>query len=189
MFYLLQVKRAKTDSISGGVTIDVPLLEAEGYAGALLSGGAPVLVCTALATSSVIPSCHSAWSFCWRPLLGLLVRVLQRYTSMILNSVPQRWDSSSRPEAANLLGLYGMATGMDCIEVARDCDGLAWGEFKQRLADALVEALRGPTARCAELRRNPQYLEQVLREGAGRAEVEAESTLRAAKAAMGFYVP
>jgi tryptophanyl-tRNA synthetase len=46
-----------------------------------------------------------------------------------------------RPEAANLLGLYGLATGATPSQVAAEMEGKSWGEFKPMLADALVESL------------------------------------------------
>ena len=61
-----KIKKAKTDSVSAGVTAEMSVLTDDGY------GGADA------------------------------------------RSSTERWDHTMRPEAANLLGLYGLATGATC---------------------------------------------------------------------------
>ena len=52
------------------------------------------------------------------------------------------FDDPNRPECINLLTLYQLATGRTKAEVAAEVAAYRWGDFKPKLADALVEHLR-----------------------------------------------
>ncbi|NWG70712.1 MAG: tryptophan--tRNA ligase [Parvularculaceae bacterium] len=92
----------------------------------------------------------------------------------------------NRPEAANLVGIYGALAGMSDDEVLKEFGGKGFGVFKPALAD-LVAGKLGPIG--AELRRleaDPGYLEKTLREGAARAAAVADRTVAEVKEIVGF---
>ena len=99
------------------------------------------------------------------------------------------WDDPNRPEATNLLNIYAAVqphrTKEDIISEVR---GMKWGEFKPKLAEAIVEHLQPIQRRYAEVRADETYLRAVLNEGAIAAEEIAQQTLKAAKVAMGFTI-
>lgn len=99
------------------------------------------------------------------------------------------WDDPNRPEATNLLNIYAAVqphrTKEDIISEVR---GMKWGEFKPKLAEAIVEHLQPIQRRYAEVRADETYLRTVLNEGAIAAEEIAQQTLKAAKVAMGFTI-
>ena len=66
---------------------------------------------------------------------------------------------------------------------------MRWGDFKPRLADALVAHLEPIQSRYAELMLDPTYIDGVLERGADVANESATRTLDACKDAMGFVVP
>src|SRR3546814_5794948 len=83
-----------------------------------------------------------------------------------------------RPEAANLVGIYGALTGRDRAAVLAEHGGRGFAEFKQALADVAVETL-GPIG--AELQRlvaDPAYVYGILRRGADTAHGIADPNLR-----------
>lgn len=95
-----------------------------------------------------------------------------------------------RPEANNLLAIYEAMTGRTKEEVAAEAaEWIGWGTFKPLLADAIVAHLEPVQKRYHELAAEPEYLAQVLREGAGAADEVASRTLGEAKRAMGFTMP
>lgn len=55
--------------------------------------------------------------------------------------------NAARPEAANLLTVYGLVTGRAAEDVQAECATLRWSEFKPRLAEAIVEHLAPLQAR------------------------------------------
>lgn len=97
------------------------------------------------------------------------------------------WDNPERPEATNLLNIYLAVqpdrTKEDIIEEVKD---LSWGEFKPKLADAVVAHLEPIQKRYAKVREDEEYLKNVLAEGAASADEIASATLHATRVAMGF---
>ena len=96
------------------------------------------------------------------------------------------FDNPERPEAANLLTLYMLATGKSKEESLGDCGEMRWGQFKPVLADALVEHLTPIQAKYAEVVSEPGYLDQILAQGAAEADKTARWTLYNAYESMGF---
>ena len=97
------------------------------------------------------------------------------------------WDNSERPEATNLLNIYLAVqpdrTKEDIMEEVKD---MTWGDFKPVLADAVVAHLEPIQKRYAEVRKDDEYLNNVLRDGADAANAIASQTLHATRVAMGF---
>eukprot|EP01024_Parvocaulis_polyphysoides_P034413 TRINITY_DN30446_c0_g1_i6.p1 TRINITY_DN30446_c0_g1~~TRINITY_DN30446_c0_g1_i6.p1 ORF type:complete len:152 (-),score=14.16 TRINITY_DN30446_c0_g1_i6:130-585(-) len=96
------------------------------------------------------------------------------------------WGNPERPECTNLLAIYSLATGMTSGQVVKDIEGLTFGSFKPRLADALVEHLRPIQEKYKQFEADPQYVNQVLMQGAEQAEIVANQTLKNCQDAMGF---
>jgi tryptophanyl-tRNA synthetase len=94
--------------------------------------------------------------------------------------------ATPRPEAANLLTIYSAVTGMAPEAAAADVAGLSWGDFKPRLADAVVAHLAPLQAAYAGFAADPAGLDAVLGAGAEKAGAVAEATLADVRQAMGF---
>jgi len=100
------------------------------------------------------------------------------------------WGDPDRPEATNLLNIYAAVRPHRPLEeLLNEVRGMKWGEFKPRLADAIVDHLGPIQRRYAEVRSDEGYLRGVLREGSDAADEIAGRTLKAAKVAMGFSIP
>ena len=99
------------------------------------------------------------------------------------------WDNPERPEARNLLTIYQCVTGLDKEAVAADVAGLRWGEFKPRLADAVVAHLQPIQQRYDEVMSDVGELDGILAAGADAAAREAYATLDNVRQAMGFSMP
>ena len=91
-----------------------------------------------------------------------------------------------RPEARNLVGIYGAVTGESVEDVLARFAGQGFGAFKPALADALVALLSPIRARLEELRGDPAELDRILAEGAARASELGAPVLAKAKAAVGL---
>jgi tryptophanyl-tRNA synthetase len=92
----------------------------------------------------------------------------------------------SRPEAKNLVGIYGAVTGEGVEQVLGRFAGQGFGLFKPALADALVALIAPIRGRLEELRRNPAELDRILADGAERASGIGAPVLAQAKAAVGL---
>jgi tryptophanyl-tRNA synthetase len=101
--------------------------------------------------------------------------------------LPDNADAlAGRPEAANLVGIYGAVTGETVEEVLDRFAGQGFGAFKPALADALIALLSPLRARLDEFRADPAELDRILARGAERASALGAPTLAEAYRAVGL---
>ena len=94
---------------------------------------------------------------------------------------------AARPEARNLLTIYALVTGLASPEeAARQVAESSWGEFKPKLADAVVEHLRPLQSKYSEVMGDSGELEKIMARGAEDASAVADATLADVRQAMGF---
>ncbi len=86
-------------------------------------------------------------------------------------------DLETRPEAANLIGIYAALSDMNSDEVCKKFAGAQFSAFKEALTERAVSVLAPIGAEMARLLENQDYLDQVLIEGAARAGAIAEPIL------------
>src|SRR6476661_8702466 len=91
-----------------------------------------------------------------------------------------------RPEAKNLVGIYGAITDETVEQVLARFAGQGFGAFKPALAEVVVELIAPIRQRLDELRGDPAELDRILADGAARAAELGEPTLADAKAAIGL---
>ncbi|PLK24346.1 tryptophan--tRNA ligase [Novosphingobium sp. TH158] len=91
-----------------------------------------------------------------------------------------------RPEAANLVGIYAVLSGMTVDAVLADFGGEGFGKFKPALGDLLVSKLAPINARFIELRQDRAALDAILHQGAAKARALAVPTLERTYEALGL---
>jgi tryptophanyl-tRNA synthetase len=91
-----------------------------------------------------------------------------------------------RPEAANLVGIFGALAGKSVDEVLRDFGGANFSVFKPALAELAVEKLGPIGARMNELMEDAGYIDGVLNNGAARARQIATPVYEDVKKIIGF---
>jgi tryptophanyl-tRNA synthetase len=91
-----------------------------------------------------------------------------------------------RPEAKNLVAIYGALTGQGVDEVLGTFGGQGFGAFKPALGEVMVETLSPISARFNELRQDRESLDAILAKGALKAREVASPTLDAAYNALGL---
>lgn len=96
-----------------------------------------------------------------------------------------RFDES-RPGLYNLLEMYELLSGQRREAVEATFAGKGYGDLKKALAELVIETLRPLQERYAAIRREPDYLEGLLRRGAERATPLAQATLQRVKDAVGL---
>ena len=92
----------------------------------------------------------------------------------------------SRPEAKNLVGIFGAVTGESVEQVLSRFAGQGFGAFKPALAEVLVELIRPIRSRLDELRRDPDELDRILSQGAAKADELGAPILAQARTAVGL---
>ncbi|AFY68323.1 tryptophanyl-tRNA synthetase [Thalassoporum mexicanum PCC 7367] len=97
------------------------------------------------------------------------------------------FDNPDRPECHNLLTLYMLLGNKTRAGVENEIGSMrGWGDFKPRLTETTIEALRPIQAKYNELISEPDYLAKILADGREKAGAVAFETLYQAKSALGF---
>jgi tryptophanyl-tRNA synthetase len=92
----------------------------------------------------------------------------------------------ARPEARNLIAIYGALANETPAQVVARFAGQGFGQFKPVLADILVAELDPIAHRLREFAADPARIDGMLEDGAARARSLAEPTLAAAHQALGL---
>jgi tryptophanyl-tRNA synthetase len=87
---------------------------------------------------------------------------------------------------SNLIEILAVARGVDPGEVERQFEGAGYGDFKQAVAEAIVELLAPLRERYAELRPDEGALEAALAAGAEKARAIASHTVAEVRERMGI---
>jgi len=95
-------------------------------------------------------------------------------------------ELDARPEAKNLVGIYGAVTGETVNEVLERFAGQGFGTFKPALGEVLVGLIAPIRKRLEDLRQHPDELDRILAEGTARATELGAPTLAKAKSAVGL---
>ena len=98
-------------------------------------------------------------------------------------------DLGERPEAYNLIGIYAALADISRDQVCAQFDGAQFSSFKNDLADLAISSLSPITAEMRRLLDDSAYIDQVLLDGAARADVIAAPILREVQYIVGFLQP
>lgn len=96
---------------------------------------------------------------------------------------------ASRPEAANLLGIYAALQNKTLDVVISDFGGRQFSEFKNALVDVTIQKLEPIGKEIKRLMADPAYVDQILVEGAAQAEALAAPIVTEVKKIVGFVGP
>ena len=93
---------------------------------------------------------------------------------------------ADKPALTNLIQIYGSFADLTTSQVEQHFEGKRYGEFKKDLAELVVEKLTPIQGELERLRRDPDYVAGVLREGAARANTIAEKKMELVRERMGI---
>lgn len=93
---------------------------------------------------------------------------------------------AERPEAKNLVGIYAALSGQTSDAVVQEFAGQQFGTFKPALAELAVEKLAPINTEMRKLMDNPDHVDQILSDGADRARVIAQQTMKEVREIFGF---
>ncbi len=101
--------------------------------------------------------------------------------------IPEKVEElKERPEALNLLNIYSSITNSTIEKTLNDMKGKDFSKFKNYLSDALVARICPIGKKIKDLNNDKNYLSQILREGASKANLIAEKNLNKIKKIVGF---
>ena len=96
-----------------------------------------------------------------------------------------KFDKENKPGVSNLLTIYSSCSGESIEELEAKYEGKGYGDFKQGVANAVINVLKPIQDRYYALLESDQ-LDDILDNGAEKASVIANKTVAKAKKAMGL---
>jgi tryptophanyl-tRNA synthetase len=98
------------------------------------------------------------------------------------------YEPETRPEIANLINIYSALTGISSEDIIAKYDSGVFSKFKMDLAEIIIDKLNPIRSEYERLMQNTDYLVDILKAGAERAEKIATKTLDEIKTSFGFVV-
>ncbi|MFT5795915.1 MAG: tryptophanyl-tRNA synthetase [Ulvibacter sp.] len=92
----------------------------------------------------------------------------------------------NRPEIYNLLNIFSYSEDKSPEEIVNKYQNSGFGDFKKDLAESLVTKLNPIQEKISNLKNNLDYVENILKDGRGRAEKIAEKNLEKIKKTIGL---
>jgi tryptophanyl-tRNA synthetase len=92
----------------------------------------------------------------------------------------------NRPEALNLLSIYGDITGNTLSKVLNEMSGKEFSYIKNKLSEALVETICPIGEKISQLMNNKVYLEEILKKGREKALIKSEENLKKIRDIVGL---
>lgn len=96
------------------------------------------------------------------------------------------YDVEKQPGISNLMTILSALTGKSFEAIEKEFEGKGYGEFKRAVADAVCAEMEPYKARYEEIVKSG-LVDEVLKDGAKRASVVAEATLKRVQKAVGLY--
>lgn len=87
-----------------------------------------------------------------------------------------KYDIENKPGISNLLSIYSALTEIPIADLEVKYDGRGYGDFKKDLVQVTIDALKPVKERYEEIRHS-DYLIEVLKDGAKRADAIAQQTM------------
>ena len=111
--------------------------------------------------------------------------IVKKIKSAVTDSGSEVVRSPDKPGVSNLIDILAAVTGRTPDQVEADHADSRYGDFKQAVADAVLEKILPIQERYAELRPDEAALEEAFAVGAAKASEIARTTLADVRAAMG----
>jgi tryptophanyl-tRNA synthetase len=112
--------------------------------------------------------------------------IRKKFGSAVTDSGREVRRGEDKPGITNLIDILSVARGVDQATIEREFEGAGYGDFKQAVAEGVVELLAPVRERYAELRPDEAALEASLAAGAEKARQIAAATLADVRDRMGI---
>lgn len=100
-----------------------------------------------------------------------------------------RYDEERKPAISNLLTIYSLLSGIPIPELEERYAGKGYGQFKQDLAEMIIQALAPIQQRLEELVAQPGIVIRTLQEGAAKARELASAKMALVRKRCGLGLP
>jgi tryptophanyl-tRNA synthetase len=95
-------------------------------------------------------------------------------------------DINKRPEAENLLGIYSSMNHQSLAKTINEFSGKNFSDLKQKLAEIVAEKILPISNEINKLQKDPKFIDDVLHEGAEKADKIVRKKVEEMKKIIGF---
>ncbi|MEG1801667.1 MAG: tryptophan--tRNA ligase, partial [Oscillospiraceae bacterium] len=94
--------------------------------------------------------------------------------------------SEEKAGISNLMGIYNVMTGKGFDDIEREFEGRGYGEFKEAVAQSVIDTLVPLQGEYARILADKTYLEAVLKDGAQKAQHQCDKMINKVYRKVGF---
>ena len=122
-------------------------------------------------------------------LLDPVDKIVKKIKRAVTDSGSEVKRGEGKEGVENLMSIYSAVTGKTMDEIEAEFDGKGYGDFKNAVAEAVVDTIRPIQDNYNDLMKNKDYLKQVYKSGADKANRTAMKTLSKVYRKVGFIEP
>lgn len=112
--------------------------------------------------------------------------IIRKFKRAVTDSGNQIIYSEEKPGVSNLIDIYGAATGKSIKETEKEFDGKGYGEFKLAVGEAVAGVLKPLQQRFAELTKDKDYINRMIKLNDEKAQYISNKTLRKVQKKVGL---
>lgn len=112
--------------------------------------------------------------------------IMSKFKKAVTDSDNEVRFSEDKPGVSNLLSIYSAVTGITIPEAEKEFANVGYGNFKAAVGEAVVARLEPLQKKVADLEKNKDYLDFIIKANAEKANVLANKTLRKVHKKIGF---
>ncbi len=112
--------------------------------------------------------------------------IMRKFKRAVTDSEGHVAYNENQPGVSNLIDIYSACTGKSVEQIVAEFEGKGYGDFKTAVGEAVVDVLKPLQDRFADLSKNKDYLDSVIKNNAEKANYYAQKTLRKVHKKIGF---
>ncbi len=112
--------------------------------------------------------------------------IMRKFKRAITDSEAHVHYCEEQPGVKNLIDIYAACTGKTPNDIEKEFDGKGYGDFKSAVGESVVSVLKPVQDRVAELSKNKDYIDSIIKKNAEKADYYATKTLRKVQHKIGF---
>ncbi|SCP95188.1 tryptophan--tRNA ligase [Anaerobium acetethylicum] len=112
--------------------------------------------------------------------------IMKKCKRAVTDSENEILYSDAKPGIKNLIDIYSSVTGKTADDVVKEFEGKGYGDFKSAVGESVGDCLKPIQDRCADLAKNKDYIDGIIKNNAEKANYYATKTLRKVQRKVGF---
>ena len=113
--------------------------------------------------------------------------IMRKFKRAVTDSLAKvQYNEQEQPGICNLIDIYCACTGNTKEQTEQEFEGKGYGDFKLAVGESVVEKLRPLQQKMADLEKNKDYIDSVIKNNASKAQYISDKTLRKVQKKVGF---